>query len=64
MNNLDSCAGRWWPAPRSTPSDTPVYDAVVADLGYPAMDAVVPGRLDVTWEQHLGYLPAQDFPDY
>ncbi|WP_438297523.1 hypothetical protein [Streptomyces sp. HUAS TT7] len=63
MNNFEGRAGRWWPAPHSAPSDTPVYDAVVADLGYPEMDVIVPGRLDVTWEQHLGYLPAQDSLD-
>ncbi|MFJ8312911.1 MULTISPECIES: hypothetical protein [unclassified Streptomyces] len=60
MNNLDSGPGRRWPASHSAPSDTPVYDAVVADLGYPYMDVIVPGRLELTWERHLGYLPAQD----
>ncbi|MFK0202766.1 hypothetical protein [Streptomyces lavendulae] len=38
-------------------SETPVYDSVVADLGYPAVDSVVPGQPEVTWEEHLGYLP-------
>lgn len=39
-------------------SDTPVYDAVVADLGTPATDFVVPGAPELFWEEHLGYLPA------
>lgn len=42
----------------ATVSDTPVYDAVVADLGTPATDFVVPGAPELLWEEHLGYLPA------
>ncbi|MFE9221449.1 hypothetical protein ACFYN3_34630 [Streptomyces lavendulae] len=38
-------------------SDTPVYDSVVADLGYPASDSIIPGQPEITWEEHLGYLP-------
>lgn len=40
------------------PSDTPVYDAVVRELGEPWVPEIRPGDL-VDYEEHLGYLPRQ-----
>lgn len=39
------------------PSDTPLYDAVVADLGSPLTDWPAPAELVFIWGQHLEHLP-------
>lgn len=42
-------------------SDTPIFDAVVSDLGEPWVGAPTPDDL-VYYEEHLGYLPRQRTP--
>ncbi|MGW5115904.1 hypothetical protein ACWEQ8_10720 [Streptomyces noursei] len=45
----------------SQPSNTPLYDAVVRELGEPWVGELILDEL-VEYEQHLGYLPRQRSP--